>query len=91
MRTIVILLFANFMAHYAPMVSAKSNPPATYYADYVLPDEVERVDSFWHDFQALNPTNELIPDLNITYEEELEDGAYRVVHLVAEHSLLTSN
>ena len=69
------------------MVTAKSNPPTTYYGDYALPE----YDSFWHDFQALNPKNELLPDLNITYEEELEDGAYRVAHLVAEHSLLTSN
>ena len=73
MKTIFILLLGSFLAPYALVVTGNNSSSVT----YVLPEEVERVDSFWRDFELLNPNNELVPEMNITYEEELDDGAYR--------------
>ena len=76
MKTLFILIFGDFLAYHTPIVCGKSNTRATP-ADYALPEEVEHVNMFWHDFEALNQNNELVPNLNITYKEKLDDGAYR--------------
>ena len=70
MKTIFILLLGSFFAPYALVTSLT-------YKDYVLPKEVERADPFWRDFELLNPIKDFVPEVNITYEEELDDGAYR--------------
>ena len=33
--------------------------------------------SFWQNFKALNTNHDLVPKMNITFEEELDHGAYR--------------